>query len=225
MQVVDLDGGAVVDAVLAVLFLGHAAAAAQDIGQRELIVRQQHFDAAHAVGQHVVEFYQQCGQADTGLGAGQQHIRVERQKVRRIALIVDDQLRDALAVQAAEHFVGDGKLLGGLRIPGVGHLDDDIRKGGFFQRTFERFDQVMRQAADKADRIDQNDLQSAGQRQLAGRGVQRGKQHVGFKDLLAAQRVQQAGLAHVGVAHERDDGHIVFLAGAAGLAPALFHFL
>ena len=142
MQVVDLDGGAVVDAVLAVRFLGHAAAAAQDIGQRELIVRQQHFDAAHAVGQHVVEFCQQRGQADTGLGAGQQHIRVERQKVRRIALIVDDQLRDALAVQAAEHFVGDGKLLGGLRIPGVGHLDDDIRKGGFFQRAFERFDQA-----------------------------------------------------------------------------------
>ena len=55
MQVVDLDGGAVVDAVLSVFFLGHAAAAAQDVGQRQFIVGQQHLDAPHTVGQHIID--------------------------------------------------------------------------------------------------------------------------------------------------------------------------
>ena len=84
---------------------------------------------------------------------------------------------------------------------------------------------MVRQAADKADGIHQNDLQTAGQHQLAGRRVQRRKQHVGFKNLLAAQRVQQTRLADVRVADQCDHGHIVLLAGPAGLAAALFQFL
>ena len=84
---------------------------------------------------------------------------------------------------------------------------------------------MVRQAADKADGIHQNNLQTAGQHQLAGRRVQRRKQHVGFKNLLAAQRVQQARLADVRVTDQRDHRHIVLLAGPAGLAAALFQFL
>ena len=88
MQIVDLDGGAVVDAVLSVFFLGHAAAAAQDVGQRQFIVGQQHLDAPHTVGQHIIDLGQQGGQAHARFGAGQQDVRVKGQQVRCIALIV-----------------------------------------------------------------------------------------------------------------------------------------
>ena len=175
------------------------------------------------MGQHIIDLGQQGGQAHARFGAGQQDVRVKGQQVRCIALIVHHQLGDALAIQAAQYLIGDGQLLGSLVVTGVGHLYDNVRIGGFFQRALERFHQVVGQAADEADRIHQNNLQAAGQGQLAGGGVQRGEQHVRLKNLLAAQGVQQAGLAHVGVAHQCHHGHIVFLAGAAGLTPALLH--
>ena len=225
VQVVNFHGGAVKNAVLAVFLRRYAAAAAQNVGQRQLVIGQHQLDRAHAVAQHIVQLGQKLRQAAAGPGARQQNVRVKRNGVRHIAFVVDHQLGDALAVKAAQNLIGHGQLLGGLGIARIGHLDDDVGERRFLQRGFERLDQMVRQPADKADRIHQNNLQTAGQHQLAGGGVQRGKQHVGLKDLLAAQGVQQAGFAHIGVADQRHHGHIVLLAGAAGLAAALFHFL
>ena len=175
--------------------------------------------------QHLVKLCQQCGQTVAGFRARQQDVRVKGHGVGGVALVVDDQLGDVRAFEAAQHFIGHGQLFGGLCVARVGHLDDDIRERGFLQRGLERLHQMVRQAADKADGIHQNNLQAAGQHQLAGRRVQRRKQHVGFKNLLAAQRVQQARLADVRVADQRDHRHIVLLAGPAGLAAALFQLL
>ena len=172
--------------------------------------------------QHLVELCQQCGQTVAGFRARQQNIRVKGHGVGGVALVVDNQLGDALAVKATQNLIGHGQLFGCLCVARVGHLDDDIRERGLLQRGFERLHQMVRQAADKADGIHQNNLQTAGQHQLAGRRVKGGKQHVSLKNLLAAQRVQQAGFAHIGVADQRDHRHIVFLAGPAGLAAALF---
>ena len=175
--------------------------------------------------QHLVQLCQQRGQTVAGLGARQQDVRVKGHGVGGVALVVDDQLRDVRTVEAAQHLIGHGQLFGGLCVARVGHLDDDIRERGFFQRGLERLHQMVRQAADKADGVHQNNLQAAGQHQLAGRRVQRRKQHVGLKNLLTAQGVQQARFAHVRVADQRDHRHIVLLTGPAGLAAALFQLL
>ena len=225
MQVVNFYGAAVIHAILAVFLRRDAAAAAENVRQRQLVIGQHDLDRAHAVVQHLVELCQQCGQTVAGLGARQQNVRVKGHGVGGVALVVDDQLRDVRAVEAAQHIIGHGQLFGCLCVARVGHLDDDIRERGLLQRGFERLHQMVRQAADKADGIHQNNLQTAGQYQLAGCRVQRRKQHVGFKNLLAAQRVQQARLADVRVADQRDHRHIVLPAGPAGLAAALFQFL
>ena len=69
VQIVNLDGGTVENAVLAVFLGGNAAAAAQNVGQRQLVIRQNKLNRAHAVVEHLVNFIQQRIQAVAGLGA------------------------------------------------------------------------------------------------------------------------------------------------------------
>ena len=225
MQVVHADGAGVVDALRAVVLGQHAAAAAQDVGQRQLVVGQKHLDAAHAGGQDLVQAGFQRVQAAAGAGAGQQDVRVKGHRAGLVALVVDGQAGDAAAAQLVQHLVGHGQLFRRGGVAGVGHAHQHVGKGGLLQRALEGVHQVVGQPADKADGVHQHHVQAAGQRQAAGGGVQRGKQHVRLKDPGPAQGVGQAGLAHVGVAHQRHHRHAAFLAGAAGLAPALFHLL
>ena len=114
MQVVNLHGGAVKNAVLAVFLRRYAAAAAQNVGQRQLVIGQHQLDRAHTVAQHIVQLGQKLRQAAAGLGARQQNVRVKRNGVRHIAFVVDHQLGDALAVKATQNFIGHGQLFGGL---------------------------------------------------------------------------------------------------------------
>ena len=103
MQVVNFYGGAVKNAVLAVFLRRYAAAAAQNVGQRQLVIGQHQLNGAHAVAQHIVQLGQKLRQAVAGLGARQQNVRVKRNGVRHIAFVVDHQLGDALAVKAAQN--------------------------------------------------------------------------------------------------------------------------
>ena len=84
--------------------------------------------------QHLVDLRQQRVQAIAGLGAGQEDIRVKGHGVSDVALVVDHQLGDALAVEAAQNFIGHGQLFGGLGVARVGDLDDNIGERGFLQR-------------------------------------------------------------------------------------------
>ena len=79
----------------------------------------------------------------------------------------------------------------------------------------------MGQPADKADGVDENHLLAAGQNRPAGGGVKGGEQLILRDDLGAAQRVEQAGFADVGIADQRDDRHRVVLPAAAGLSASL----
>ncbi len=62
MQIVNLDCAAVIHAILAVFLRGDAAAAAENVRQRQLVIGQHDLDRAHAVVQHLVELCQQRGQ-------------------------------------------------------------------------------------------------------------------------------------------------------------------
>ena len=114
MQIVNFDCAAVIHAILAVFLRGDAAAAAENVRQRQLVIGQHDLDRAHAVVQHLVELCQQCGQTVAGFRARQQDIRVKGHGVGGVALVVDDQLGDVRAVEAAQHLIGHGQLFGGL---------------------------------------------------------------------------------------------------------------
>ena len=114
MQIVNFDCAAVIHAILAVFLRRDAAAAAQNVRQRQLVIGQHDLDRAHAVVQRLVELCQQCGQTVAGFRARQQDIRVKGHGVGGIALVVDDQLGDVRAVEAAQHLIGHGQLFGGL---------------------------------------------------------------------------------------------------------------
>ena len=45
-----------------------------------------------------------------------------------------------------------------LCVARIGHLDDDIRKGGLLQRGLERLHQMVRQSADKPYRVHQQQI-------------------------------------------------------------------
>ena len=175
------------------------------------------------VAEGLIQLLQQLVQTIAGLGAGQQDIRVKGQGTGLVALVVDGQAGDVGAVQPVQNFVGDGQLLFALFVACIGYPDDDVRPGGFFQRGFERLDQVVGQAGDEADRIHQQYRHAAGEHQFPAGGVQCSEQHVGLGDAGAAQGVHQAGFAHVGVAHQTDHRHPGLGAGLPALAPALLH--
>ena len=69
MQIVNFDCAAVIHAILAVFLRGDAAAAAQNVGQGQLVIGQHDLNGADAVVQHLVDLRQQRVQAIAGLGA------------------------------------------------------------------------------------------------------------------------------------------------------------
>ena len=176
-----------------------------------------------AVAEGLVQLGQQLVEAVAGLGAGEQDVGVEAQRAGLVALVVDGQAGDVGAVEAVQHFVGDGQLLLPLLIASVGHPHDDVRPCSLFQRGFECFHQIVGQAGDEADGVHQQHGHAAGQDELPAGGVEGGKEHIGFGDAGAAESVHQAGFAHIGVAHEADHRHSGLGAGFPALAPALFH--
>ena len=66
-------------------------------------------------------------------------------------------------------------------IGAIHHMQDDVAVLCFLQGTLKCLDQVMRQLADKANRICQHDLLPALQLQIAGGGIQ------GCKKLVLCQ--------------------------------------
>ena len=83
------------------------------------------------------------------------------------------------------------------------------------KRCLEGLDQLMRQLADKADRVGDHDIQRVGHREKARRRVQRVKQAVIRGNARAGQRVQKRRLARVRVADDGDDGNFILAAAVA----------
>ena len=88
----------------------------------------------------------------------------------------------------------------------TGDIDDvyqEIGHDDFLERRFERVHEVVREPANEAHRIGDEQLLVAPEYKLTRRRIEGRKQLVGGEDLRAGQRVEQGGLARVGVA---DDG-------------------
>ena len=112
-------------------------------------------------------------------------------------------------------------------------MQQQIGIGRLLQSGLEGFNQAVRQIADEAHGVRQGDdapgrpacfcagpvraagLARARQIELARGGVQRGEKLVGSVGARLGQRIEQGGLARVGVAHERDGKRLAPLALAA----------
>ncbi len=113
-------------------------------------------------------------------------------------------------MQHALHLV---ELLPQQRAGGVDHVQQQVGVGRLLQGGAEGLHQLVRQVADEAHGVRQRHRGlHLLQVHRAGGGVERGEQLVGDVGVGLDQRVEQRGLAGVGVAHQRD------LEGAAALA-------
>ena len=89
----------------------------------------------------------------------------------------------------------------------VAHVQQHLGLRHLFQRGAEAGDQRVRQVADEAHRVRQQNLAAAGQLDGAQLGVERGEHPRRLQDLRAGQPVEERALAGVGVAHQRHRGH------------------
>ncbi|GMA93547.1 hypothetical protein GCM10025881_03710 [Pseudolysinimonas kribbensis] len=101
----------------------------------------------------------------------------------------------------------------------VDDVHDHVRVADLLQRRPERLDELMREVAHEPDRVGDRELAAVGGAGTTHGGVEGREQRVLDEHAGAGQAVQQARLAGVGVARDRDRGHLVAVAGGAlGLA-------
>ncbi len=73
-------------------------------------------------------------------------------------------------------------------------MEDQVCFGSFIERRTERHEEVVRQVANEADRVRQDDCRAVRQMDLAQRGVQRGEQLIGGKGLAPVIRLNSVDL-------------------------------
>ena len=149
--------------------------------------------------------------------------RVKRNGVRHIAFVVDHQLGDALAVKAAQTSSVTASCSAAHSSPASATLMTSAKaaSSNVDLNASTRWCGSRLTKPTVSTRMICRPLGSTSLRAVGWRG----KQHVDLKDLLAAQGVQQAGFAHIGVADQRHHGHIVLLAERGGSRCGAFPFL
>ena len=108
-----------------------------------------------------------------------------------VGLVVNAQAGNLLRAELFDELVHDLRLLEPVR---VGNVDDVQQKVGvfeFLERCLEGLDQLVRQLADKADRVGNHDIQRVGHGEKACRRIQRIEQAVIRGNVRAGQRIQE----------------------------------
>jgi hypothetical protein len=96
-------------------------------------------------------------------------------------------------------------------------VQDQVRVGRFLQRGPERLDQLVRQVADESDGVGEGEIAPGRRLGAADRRVERGEQGVLHQNPGSSERVQQAGLARVGVPGDDHRRHL------AAVTPRVLH--
>ena len=97
---------------------------------------------------------------------------------------------------------------------------DDLLQGGS-----ERLDQLGRQVPDEPHGVGQNHRPAVVELSAPRGGFQCGEQRIFHQDPGAGEGVEQAGLASIGIADDRDRGHVAVQTTAALGVADLFHVL
>ena len=132
-----------------------------------------------------------------------------------VGLVDDDEFGHGGVDDIGENVVNGCDLPFRVRVRTVDHVEQNIGLPGLFQAGAERFNQLVRQIAHEADRVGQGVGAAVFGLGGADGRVERGEQDVLHHDPGVRQPVEQARLASVGVADDRDRRDAVAFAGGA----------
>ena len=128
----------------------------------------------------------------------------------RSALLKTRMRRDLVEVELGEHLVRGLDVLVLRVVARVDDVEEQIGVGRLLERRAERGEEILRQIADEADGVGDDDLAIAvpgpADLEVARARVERGEELVLGEDLRAGERVEQRALAGVRVADDRDVG-------------------
>ena len=136
-------------------------------------------------------------------------LRFER---RQVGLVEHQQFGDPVGADLAQHLAYGVDLAGRVGGARVDHVDEVVGVGGDLEGALEGLDQPVGQTAHEADRVGEQHRLAPGQRQAAGGRVEGGEQAVLRQHAGVGEGVEQARLAGVGVADDRDRGQPAALA-------------
>ena len=141
-----------------------------------------------------------------------------RLKTGEIDLVPDQPLRHPIGADVCQNALDLLDLLCPVVGSSIDHVQQQIGLRGLVERRAKSFDQLVRKVAHKPDGIRQDDFATRAQNQLAGQGVECGKELIGGVGASPGQGIEQGGLAGVGIAHQR---HLESRVAVAGFAPGL----
>ena len=126
------------------------------------------------------DLLQQLLQSHSGLGGDgcRLFVQCQRQLRQLVALVEHRQNRHIFRAQLLEQLGGDAQLFVKLRRRDVADVEDQIRVHRLLQRRMEGLYQLVRQAADQSNRVDQHHLAAIRQAQRPGGRVERSKEHI-----------------------------------------------
>ena len=115
---------------------------------------------------------------------------------QQVLLVENGDNRAVICPQLMQRLVDNPHLDFHLRARCIDHMDQDICTAHLFQRTLECLDQMMRQLADKSNRIGQQHLLLPGETDAARCRIQRGKQLCVLQDIRAGHLLKNRGFAN-----------------------------
>lgn len=176
-------------------------------------VRDEEPGAAKGVGNEFQAMIDKRRESVTRAGADENAVAVELARTGQMGFVggvgfVEDG-DDAFFVGAEflEHGEGGGVVRGDVGRGDVEDVYQEIRYNGFLERGFEGFDEAVREAADEAHGVGNEEFLVAAQEELAGGGVEGGEEFVLGEDVGAGEGVDEGGFAGVGVADNGGGGH------------------
>ena len=125
----------------------------------------------------------------------------------QIDFVEDLDARLGERVELAENFFDLRLLLFAVGGGGVADMKQQLGLRDLFERGAEAGDERVRQVADEADRVGQENAAAAGQLDGAQFGIERGEHARRRENMRAGERIEERALAGVGVADEGDRGH------------------
>ncbi len=121
----------------------------------------------------------------------------------------------AVGIELADDGVDGVDLLLEIGVAEVNDVDEEVRLVDFLEGGLERLDDGVRELADEADCVGEEDFLVIWEEELAGGGVERGEKLIGGEDAGAGEEIEESGLAGVCVANEGGDGPMLAAAALA----------
>ncbi len=198
------DGGIDFDAAFHIFEPFDLGGAVQEGEQVVAVRRQEQFQVAPGMGELGGQPFLQAVEAIAGAGGNEDGVwmfppdAVEFQGVGNpVALVEDGDGRKQVGLNLAQNLAGGDMVRFDGRAGGVQDFNEKVGFGDFFQGGLERFDQLVRQFADEADGVGEQQVLASGQAEAADGGVQRGEELVLDQDARVGQGVEQAGFAGI----------------------------